>query len=117
MGAGTLRDLSVCGRGTFFDELLELAGGINAVEVMHAYPSLSPETVISLHPDLILEIAPDLEERELDTAAIAAEWHAVPGLEHVVVRVLSGDHVAVPGPRFVQTVGDMSAAVAEAVAK
>ncbi|MFA7621131.1 MAG: helical backbone metal receptor [Aminobacteriaceae bacterium] len=45
------------GRGTFYDELIELAGGVNAVPPGGAsYPMLSPEGLMKLDPDVIVDL-------------------------------------------------------------
>ena len=48
------------GRGTFYDELLELAGGVNAVPPGGSpYPMLSPEGLAKVDPDVIIDLVGD----------------------------------------------------------
>ena len=70
-----------------------------------AYPMLSPESLVYLQPDIIIEIVPGAEERGLDAVAIIADWKSFDMLEAVVggrLHVMTGRYAAVPGPRFVR---------------
>jgi ABC-type Fe3+-hydroxamate transport system substrate-binding protein len=91
--------------GTWYDELLRAAGGVNALKgSTPAYPMLSPESLVYLQPDIIIEVVPGAEERGLDAHAIIADWESFDMLEAVAggrVRVLTGRYAAVPGPRFI----------------
>lgn len=46
--------MNVAGTGTAPDEMIELAGGINAVSDVEGYKPLSPESAIAAAPDVIL---------------------------------------------------------------
>lgn len=92
--------------GTWYDELLRAAGGMNVLkESAPAYPMLSPESLVHLQPDIIIEIVPGAEERGLDADAIIADWESFDMLEAVAggrLHVMTGRYAAVPGPRFVR---------------
>ena len=54
----SLKHLVAAGKGTYLDEILTLAGGINAIYGgVASYPSLSSEEIITLKPDMIIDIA------------------------------------------------------------
>ncbi len=92
--------------GTWYDELLRAAGGMNVLkESAPAYPMLSPESLVYLQPDIIIEIVPGAEERGLDADAIIADWESFDMLEAVSggrLHVMTGRYAAVPGPRFIR---------------
>jgi iron complex transport system substrate-binding protein len=55
--ADELRNMLVVGRHDFLNELVEIAGGVNAYQGEVSYPNISLETVLFLDPDVILEIS------------------------------------------------------------
>ncbi len=103
-------EVFAAGQGTWYDELLTAAGGRNVLkEAVPAYPMLSPESLVYLQPDLIIEIVPGAEDRGLRAEGIAADWESFDMLEAVVdgrLYILTGRYAAVPGPRFVRLLED-----------
>ncbi|MBN2400652.1 hypothetical protein EH223_09670 [candidate division KSB1 bacterium] len=55
--ADELKNMYIVGRSDFLNELLEIAGGMNAYQGAVDYPNISMETVIFLDPELILEVS------------------------------------------------------------
>ena len=94
--------LSAAGPDGVYHDLLLRAGGRNAVPpgpVLH--PALSPESLIRLNPDSVVEFAPGA----MDGTAIREEWRALPSLAAVArqrVFVFTEDFLPVPGPRLVR---------------
>jgi iron complex transport system substrate-binding protein len=105
MGNGSLRDIFVAGRGTFYDELVSLAGGTNVYDGRAIqYPILSTEGLLRLNPQVVIEIVPELAQRGLTAEAVVRDWESLPGLNAVKERrihVLTEDYAVIPGPRFV----------------
>ena len=98
-------EVYAAGKGTWYDELLRAAGGRNVLTAASpAYPLLSPESLVHLQPDVIIEIVPGAEERGLSADAIASDWKSFDLLEAVGeerLYILTGRYAAIPGPRFV----------------
>ena len=94
--------LSAAGPDGVYHDLLLRAGGQNAVPpgpVLH--PALSPESLIRLNPDAVVEFAPGA----VDGTAIREEWRALASLTAVArqrVFVFTEDFLPVPGPRLVR---------------
>lgn len=55
--ADELKNMYIVGKKDFLNELLEIAGGVNAYQGEVNYPNISMESVIFLNPDVILEIS------------------------------------------------------------
>jgi iron complex transport system substrate-binding protein len=108
MNEGGVLRITACGKGGFYDDLLELAGGTNAYEGPLRFPALSPEGVLALKPDLVLEIMPDLDEKKASPASILADWAALPGLAGLRVALLAKPYAIVPGPRLVSLLEDVA---------
>jgi len=93
------------GAATFYGELVEAAGGVNAVEQRSPYyPLLSTEGLIHLAPDVILEIVPEKVRKGLESRSPSADWkalEAVPAVRDGRIHVLSEGYAVIPGPRFV----------------
>lgn len=111
MNEGSALRIATCGRGGFYDELLEMVGAVNAYEGRVPYPALSPEGVLALKPDIILEIMPDLKEKGVSEEALLKDWAAIPGVAGMRVKVIARDYAVIPGPRFVRLLEDLAEAV------
>lgn len=105
---GPLREVYVAGRKGLYDDVLRRAGGRNAFpRDVPAYPKLSAEGIAALDPDLIVELAPELEKKGVSHAQLLASWRTLTSLRAVRennVRILPGAYGEVPGPRFVDLV-------------
>ena len=112
LGSGRLGTVYAAGKGQWYDNLIEVAGGTNVFEDSFAqFPAVSAEGLLRLDPDVVIEMAPDLADASYTREDILAEWATLPGMTAVKtgrVYVLGGDYVPVPGPRFVQTLEDMA---------
>lgn len=101
--------LVVAGRGTLPSQLLELAGGVNVVEV-ERYPRIGMETVLAGAPEVILQ-------SRMDAPAVAGppaegefwkRWPEIPAVRDGRVVVLAGDATLRPGPRVADAVEELA---------
>jgi iron complex transport system substrate-binding protein len=103
VGSGTVRSVWVAGPTTFYNEILELAGGSNAVESgLTVYPELSVEGLLAVDPDAIIEVTAELDSRGVDTEMVLADWTSVDTLRAVrngAVHVFDQEWMVIPGPR------------------
>ncbi len=115
VGSGTLKEVYLAGKNTFYDELITLAGGRNLYESKNVpYPLVSAEGLLHLNPEIILELVPDLDTRETTEEIVLKDWQRVPRIDAVRNRrvyVLAGDYVAIPGPRIILLLEDMARAI------
>jgi iron complex transport system substrate-binding protein len=111
MGSGTLKDVYISGKEGFYDEMIEIIGGVNAYSGGVAFPVVSSEGIITMNPEVIIDMVPDLEENGWTPEMIRREWDAVPQVDAVKngrVYVFGEDYVAVPGPRFILIMEEMA---------
>lgn len=98
--------LRVAGRDTFINELIELAGGQNAIgPTLHKYPPIGAEQVIACGAEVIIEPAmvESNFERQRETAlAFWSRWPHVPAVEGGRIYVIDGDIVSRLSPRLYQ---------------
>ena len=114
---GTLSDLVAVGRGSYLNDLVTIAGGVNLLDQagLPEYPRISMETVIRLEPDLIVD-AGDMGETEDEhrrrqpaTERLWRQQEYVKAAQADGVHAVTSSAFVVPGPRVVE--------VAETVAR
>jgi len=107
-GGGRVGTLWAAADDTFYDDVIDLAGGVNAISnSVIRYPELSREGLIAVNPDVILDVVADGGARGVSLAAAADDWLEFEDLRAVRdhrVHVLMQDFVVIPGPRIVDTV-------------
>lgn len=111
MGSGTLQDVYISGKEGFYDEMIELIGGVNAYDGGVAFPVVSGEGIIQMNPEVIIDMVPDLEEQGWDADMIYEEWAVVSHVDAVKnhrIHIFGEDYVAVPGPRFISIMEKMA---------
>jgi iron complex transport system substrate-binding protein len=94
----------VAGTDTFVNEIIELAGGKNAIgPTVQKYPPVGLEEIISCKPDIIIQPAHS-SSSVADEQKIADEfwskWPSVPAVKNKRVYVISPDEVLRLGPRI-----------------
>ncbi len=114
-GTGTVRSVWVAGPTTFYNEILELAGGRNAVrEGLTVYPELSAEGLLAIDPDAIIEVTADLAERGVDAEVVRSDWQSLPALRAVqtgAVHVFDQEWMVIPGPRVARIIESFARAL------
>jgi iron complex transport system substrate-binding protein len=99
------RPLVAVGRGTYQDELIELAHGTNvAAQTGERWPNLGMEFVLEQAPDVIIDAAMGSEDADRETGA--AFWRSFPSLPAVRDDRIYGYQtyeLLRPGPRVPKT--------------
>jgi len=96
--------LRVAGRDTFINEMIELAGGENAIgETVHKYPPIGAEQVIACKPDVIIEpimTLSDLDSQKQTAIEYWSRFENVPAVANGRIYVISSGAVSRLGPRL-----------------
>ena len=113
MGSQGLTDVYIAGKDEFYSHLIKIAGGTNVYEDEKVkFPKISQEGLLSLNPDVIVDMAADLKESDNMTKRdVVAEWNKLDDLDAVKndrVYVFTADYVTVPGPRFIRLLEHMA---------
>lgn len=96
--------LRVAGRDTFINEMLELAGGENAIgPTLHKYPPIGAEQVIACNADVIIE--PTMNTKypaEQQTSALEywRRFKNIPAITNKRIYIIDGDTASRLGPRL-----------------
>ena len=112
LGTGGLTDVYAAGKYTYFDELINLAGARNVVEIKNiAYPQLSIEGILHLNPDIIVDFATGFKNQNLTEYQVLKDWDSLRDInavknQHVYVRDQS--YAVIPGPRFIILLEDLA---------
>jgi iron complex transport system substrate-binding protein len=96
--------LRIAPRDTFINEMIELAGGENAVgPSLHNYPPIGAEQVIAAAPEAIIEPVMVQGSADGQRRQAFAYWHRftnVPAVINQRIYVIDGDVVSRLGPRL-----------------
>ena len=112
MDTGSIKGVYVAGRDGFYDEMIRTAGGVSAFEDTGIpFPNVSMESIMRADPDIIVDIVPNLEQRDLDEAAMKRDWQKlseVAAVKNGRVYVLTQDFMVIPGPRFILVIEEFA---------
>jgi iron complex transport system substrate-binding protein len=112
MGTGSIKDVWAASAGTLYDEIVTRAGGVNVLQSANVkYASLSQEGVVTLDPDVIIDMVTDVADMGADIETVRRDWLSMGDLAAIRngrLYVLGGDYVVVPGPRVVALVEDVA---------
>ena len=96
--------LRVAGRNTFINELVELAGGENALgPTLHKYPPIGAEQVIASSPQVIIEptmVESDPDRQREQALAYWDRYANIPAVVDRRIHIIDGDIVSRLGPRL-----------------
>jgi len=100
--------LQVAGRGTFINEMIELAGGENAIgPTMHQYPPIGAEEVIASGAEVIIESSMgqrDIKAQLENAIRYWSRFRNLPAVKNNRIYVIDASVVSRLGPRLCQSV-------------
>jgi iron complex transport system substrate-binding protein len=112
---GTLTDMIAVGPGSYLHDLIGIAGGVNIVgSTRLEYPRISTESVISLAPDVIIDVGEmgesptDSDRRRKVTEGLWAQQQLVAAVRAGAVHAVHDEAFVVPGPRVVDVARTMA---------
>ena len=112
---GTLTDIIAVGPGSYLHDIAALAGGTNVLaSTPLEYPRVSMETVITLAPDVIVDVGEmgesptDSDRRRQVTEALWRQQTLVEAVGAGRLHAVNDEAWVVPGPRIVQVARTMA---------
>ena len=108
---GSLHDLVCVGRGSFLNELIELAGGENLFQSTASfYPKIGREEILARRPEVVVDMGDMSDTDEVTEAhrqSVAGLWKQelpdLPAVRSGRVYAVAEDLFVVPGPRVGET--------------
>jgi iron complex transport system substrate-binding protein len=97
--------ITTAGKGSFIDDLITRAGGINvAREVDAPYPTVNPEKVVEWNPDVIV-LGYMTQEQTQETIAHRIGWRDIQAVQSGrIIGDIPSDLLLRPGPRMTEGV-------------
>lgn len=107
-----LANILTTGRGTFLDEMIDIAGGINVFgDIDMIYPEVSAEAIITKQPQVIIELMPEVKLTDELEKQVREQWRklgAIPAVADNRVYLLTDDNGLIPSPRYVEFIEKVS---------
>jgi len=101
-----LAGIYIAGKDGFYDEIIELAGGVNAYQDTKVlYPQVAAEGLLQLNPEVIVDLISPVRLGTKDVTKIKQQWQRLRSLEALRqqrIHVIVGDHALRPGPRYIE---------------
>lgn len=98
--ADELKNMYIIGRNDFLNDLLEIAGGVNAYQGAINYPNISMEAVIFLNPDFILEISAHYEGiTDEKVFELWSPFKMLLAVQNQQIKIIKKSFWLRPGPR------------------
>jgi len=99
------QNIYIAGDDGFYSEMIKFAGGQNAYDGKIQFPNIGAESVISMNPQIIIDIAP-VEIKPTDSQVTIKQWKnfsQVDAAGNDRIYVFTENYTAIPGPRFILT--------------
>ena len=106
--------LRVAGSATFVNDMIELAGGVNAIgNTDYQYPPIGSEQVYALKPDIIIEPAMTTDDLDMQLKSAKQYWNKfdIPATINQRIYVIDADAVSQLGPRLFEGIQTISKCV------
>jgi iron complex transport system substrate-binding protein len=101
------------GPGTFIDEMVRLAGGVNVLADASAlWPSVSVEDMLARQPDvIIISTATESPRRVLDNLRVRPGWRTLAAVREDRVYLVDPGRMNRPGPALIEAVRLLAEAI------
>jgi iron complex transport system substrate-binding protein len=108
---GRLADVYIAGRDDYYSEMIDCAGGRNAYDRANVrYPTVSPEGILHLDPEVIVDLVDGLNQTTDTSTSTLADWRQLAGVAAVKgQRIYAFDKSAtVPGTKIIKTIEELA---------
>jgi iron complex transport system substrate-binding protein len=99
---GTLEDIYVIGRNNYINELIQIAGGVNAIENHRLSIKITKEAILALDPDVIIEINHEKVNREAEILRTWSTLYESRAVRNRHVYILPSTVLLHPSQRIVE---------------
>ena len=107
-----IANILTAGKGTFLNEMLEIAGGKNIFgDLDIPWPQVSLEAILAQRPAVIIELMPELELTDKLKQQLLDQWKRlgpIPAVARERIYFITDDHALIPSPRYVEIIEKVS---------
>ena len=107
-----MTDILTTGKGTFLDQMLEIAGGSNAFGHLDmTYPQISAESIIAQRPDVIIELMPEVAVTKPLEGQMRSRWShlgSVPAVADGNIFFITDSRCLIPSLQYVEVIEKVS---------
>lgn len=100
------------GKGTFLDDMITIAGGVNVFgDVDAPWPQVSMESIVAKQPEVIIELMPGVEINEGRRKELVEQWGSVgemPVNKLNRVQLINDEHALIPSLRHLNIAARLS---------
>lgn len=112
LGEGNIREVYIAGNHTYFDDLINIVGGKNAYQgsQLVTSPVVSAEGVMSMNPDVIVELMGTLNEVGITKEQALKDWDVLKELDAYKngrIHLIDKSYAGIPGPRITEALDDL----------
>ncbi|HQI05002.1 MAG TPA: helical backbone metal receptor [bacterium] len=104
-----IKDVYIAGRDGFYEKIMEIIGVQNVYQGSLAYPKIQVEGIMTLDPDMIIDVVTMENISGEKLASIQKNWDKLKNIKAVKngkVFVVNKDYWSIPGPGYVRIVED-----------
>lgn len=104
-----IKDVYIAGQDGFYDKIMEIIGVQNVYQGSLTYPKIQVEGIMTLDPDVIIDVVTTENISEEKLASMQKNWDKLKNVKAVKnkkVFVVNKDYWSIPGPGYVRIVED-----------
>lgn len=104
-----IKDVYIAGRDGFYDKIMEIIGVENVYQGSLTYPKIQVEGIMTLDPDIIIDVVTMENISEEKLVSIQKNWEKLSSIKAVKkgkVFMINKDYWSIPGPGYVRIVED-----------
>lgn len=115
--SGSISQIYVAGRKTFYTEILHALGAENAYpDSFASYPQVGMEGIVSMRPDIILDVSFSMANQACEQ--LQTDWRKfsmVPAVTNHAIYCIDKDYATLPGPGLLHLAADLRDILARSV--
>ena len=113
VGEGVINEVYIAGNHTYYNELIKIAGGVNAYQGTDfvTSPIITPEGLLSMNPDIIIELMSMINISNVSPDQVLKDWEMLSDLkayQNKNIYIFNESYSGLPGPRLDMALTDIA---------
>jgi len=109
--SSSVKDVYLAGNDGFYSEIIKACGLENVYSGGLSYPKIQVEGIVSMNPDVIVDIVTSKQLSSKDEEKIKSVWKVLQDVKAVKtgqVFIMNKNYWSIPGPRFPEIINDLN---------